>query len=153
MLRRPFARLLLVVIPAFALLMGAPALTASAAPQPAGSVAPHTNPADSLITLTLRDGCGGANGKIHISGNNSVDVYGVLWENPSGCAGKTQQLWFSRTFTPGTTPVNTMIQPTAGPGVSTGFHSITTIPGVTSGSVTLCSTGPSPFHCWDTQKF
>ena len=146
MLRLSITRLPLVAIAAVAVTLAAPALTAAAAPQ-------NVAPADTLINLTLRDGCGGANGKIHISGNNSVDVYGVLWENGSGCAGKTQQLWFSRTFTPGTTPVNTMITPTAGPGQSNGFHSITTIPGVTSGSVTLCSTGPSGFHCWDTQNF
>lgn len=137
------SRLLLVATLAFTAVLGAPALSASAA----------VKPADSTIAFSLRDGCGGANGDIHISGNNSVDVYGVLWENGSGCAGKVQQLWFSRTFTPGTTPVNTMIPQTAGPGVSTGFHSPTTIPGVTSGSVTLCSTGPSGFGCWDHVNF
>jgi hypothetical protein len=153
MTRQSVARLMLVMASVFAVLLGAPALTANAAPQHAASIAPQVMPNDTLLNLTLRDGCGGANGKIHISSNNSVDVYGVLWENGSGCAGKTQELWFSRTFTPGTTPVNTMITPTAGPGASNNFHGPTTIPGVTSGSVTLCSTGPSGFHCWDTQNF
>lgn len=124
-----------------------PAAMAAVAPLP--TIAAHASqirPDATPSPFSLSDGCGGAKGDVKFGSNNSVAVYGIIWENPSGCGGKQQQLWFSRTFTPGTTPVNTEIG-SAGPGASNGFNKVT-IPGVTSGSVTLCSTGPSGFHCW-----
>ncbi len=118
-------------------------------------VRPALLTAGSTISFNLRDGCGGANGDVHIGSNYSDDAYGIIWENGSGCAGKKQLVlfqWFDSSDNPGGGQIGS-----AGPGQSNCFHSPKNSPPDTiSGYVTLCSSGsgvPGGYQCWDSKYF
>jgi len=110
-----------------------------------GAVAKTAASPDSLQSFHLTDGCGGANGDFHFS-DGEIDVYGIIWENSSGCAGKVQELWLN--YTSLTQSGNEEIA-SAAPGESNGFQPFTPYGPDPAFVVTLCSTGPSGFHCWD----
>jgi len=109
-----------------------------------GAAAKAAASSDSLQSFHLTDGCGGANGEFNISSDGTIDAYGIIWENSSGCSGKVQELWVNYDSTLGVGNFEAM---SADPGQSNGFHTLA-YPDATL-DVTLCSTGPSGFNCWD----
>jgi len=136
----------LLAVTAWSATFSLPAVAAS--PQPATA-------AGSTVPFNLRDGCGGANGDVHIGSNYSDDAYGIVWENASGCAGKQQYVlfqWFDSSDNLGGGQIGS-----ANPGQSNGFHSASNSPPDTiSGYVTLCSRGtgvPGGHQCWDSKYF
>jgi hypothetical protein len=119
------------------------------------AVAQPATAASSTVPFNLRDGCGGANGDVHIGSNYSDDAYGIVWENGSGCGGKQQYVlfqWFDSSDRLGGGEIGS-----ASPGQSNGFHSPSNSPpGTISGYVTLCSRGtgvPGGHQCWDSKYF